>query len=36
MKNEPKIKITKNGLYIIDGNLFLDKQIVGIGKDNES
>ena len=30
-----KIMITKDGPYLISGDLPIDKQIIGIGKDNE-
>ncbi len=35
MKKNAKIKITKDGPYIVSGGLPIDKQIIGIGKENE-
>ena len=35
MGKDAKIKITKNGPYLVSGDLPLDKQIIKIGKDNE-
>jgi CDGSH-type Zn-finger protein len=35
MKKEVKIMITKNGPYFVSGDLPMDKQIIGIGKDGE-
>jgi CDGSH-type Zn-finger protein len=35
MKKENKVKITKDGPYIVSGNLPMDKQIIGIGKEGE-
>ena len=35
MDKDAKIKITKNGPYLVSGELPLDKQIIKIGKDNE-
>ncbi|MBT8172055.1 CDGSH iron-sulfur domain-containing protein, partial [Candidatus Bathyarchaeota archaeon] len=35
MKKERKIKVTKDGPYIISGNLPIDKQIIGLGNENE-
>jgi len=35
MKKDEKIKITKDGPYLVFGNLPIDKQIIGIGKDGE-
>lgn len=35
MKKKAKITITKDGPYIVSGGLPIDKQIIGIGKENE-
>lgn len=35
MKKEAKIMITKDGPYLVSGGLPIDKQIIGIGKENE-
>jgi CDGSH-type Zn-finger protein len=35
MKKDPKIMITKDGPYLISGNLPIDKQIITIGKEGE-
>ncbi|WP_455279626.1 CDGSH iron-sulfur domain-containing protein [[Eubacterium] cellulosolvens] len=35
MKKDAKITVTKDGPYVISGGLSFDKQIIGIGKDNE-
>jgi len=34
-KTEAKIMITKDGPYLVSGGLPIDKQIIGIGKENE-
>jgi hypothetical protein len=34
-KTETKIMITKDGPYLVSGGLPIDKQIIGIGKENE-
>ena len=34
-ENKAKIMITKDGPYLVSGNLPIDKQIIGIGKENE-
>ncbi len=34
-KTEAKITITKDGPYLVSGGLPIDKQIIGIGKENE-
>ena len=35
MKKESKIMITKDGPYLVSGGLPIDKQIIGIGEENE-
>ncbi len=35
MKKDCRVKITKHGPYLVSGDLPLDKQIIGIGKENE-
>jgi CDGSH-type Zn-finger protein len=35
MKKNCKIMVTKDGPYLVSGDLPIDKQIIGIGKDNE-
>ncbi|MDD1776461.1 MAG: CDGSH iron-sulfur domain-containing protein [Candidatus Methanomethylicus sp.] len=34
-KTKPKIMVTKDGPYLVSGGLPIDKQIIGIGKENE-
>ena len=35
MKKNTKIKIIKDGPYLVSGGLPIDKQIIGIGKEGE-
>ena len=34
-ETKPKIMVTKDGPYLVSGGLSIDKQIIGIGKENE-